>query len=301
MAQKRIIFSILLIFTVCSRTFCYDTCTLKNVPNEFIGTYIPMQYDNVLKATRSHIQALRASTDEYHDILMLDKNICYSDAGFHDGYAIPTEQFQHFRFVKNRSGTFIVDDNGNSYRKISDHPKGYADFEAYLLSVIFEDAVSLKNVSLRGDTVTINNQKFNVILDLNFFETEGVSLWLRRNADEYALLIDGVSAKIVESYRKNKSPETVLSNRCVVSFPLFYWHDTHLPSLKLWDVPKSQLRYLRNLVFARHGYIFKSAELQKLYQTFSWYKPNSAFSEHTFSEEEKEFVRSVLYYEKYDR
>ncbi len=302
MITKRSVFCGLLLFFVCTRAFCSKEYTLKNIPKAYIGTYIPVQYDTVLKRTKSHIQALRSSTNEYHDILMLNNTICYSDAGFHDGYAIPADEFQHFRFVQNRAGQFIVDGKGNSYRKISSHPKDYAGFEAYLLSVIFEDAVSLKNVSVKKNTVTINNQTFTVILDVNFFQYEGVSLWLSGAAgDDYALLIDGISAKIVESrYKSPKSPERLVSQKCFAQFPLFYWHDKNLLELELWHLSKQQLRYLRNLVFARHGYTFKSTELQKLYENFSWYKRNPAFSEQSFSNEEKEFVKSVLYHEEYN-
>lgn len=38
---------------------------------------------------------------------------------------------------------------------------------------------------------------------------------------------------------------------------------------------KSELRILRNEIYARHGYIFKSADLTEFFSQFSWYKPTS--------------------------
>lgn len=47
-----------------------------------------------------------------------------------------------------------------------------------------------------------------------------------------------------------------------------------MDSLELSHLTKSNLRLLRNEIFARHGYIFKSQELTDYFSTFGWYKPN---------------------------
>lgn len=39
------------------------------------------------------------------------------------------------------------------------------------------------------------------------------------------------------------------------------------------SLDKSQLRILRNEIYARHGYIFKSADLKAYFSKYSWYKP----------------------------
>lgn len=39
------------------------------------------------------------------------------------------------------------------------------------------------------------------------------------------------------------------------------------------SLSKAQLRILRNEIYARHGYIFKSADLKSHFSKFSWYKP----------------------------
>lgn len=38
-----------------------------------------------------------------------------------------------------------------------------------------------------------------------------------------------------------------------------------------WDI----LRFLRNSIFARHGYIFQSEDLKEIFSQFSWYRPRS--------------------------
>lgn len=40
------------------------------------------------------------------------------------------------------------------------------------------------------------------------------------------------------------------------------------------DFTKADLRILRNTVYAQHGYVFNSADLQKHFNQFAWYMPN---------------------------
>lgn len=65
-------------------------------------------------------------------------------------------------------------------------------------------------------------------------------------------------------------------------------YDTELPltysftsTTKLTDsylrgVTKQQMRLIRNEIYARHGYIFKSADLRSYFSRFSWYKATSS-------------------------
>lgn len=298
MTNKRFSFCILLFYFLFTSIATADDYTLEDVQIEFIGTYIPLQYDNILRTTRNHCEALQSSSDQYHDILLLNENICYSNAGFHDGYAINKEIFNDFRFVENAKAKFIVDNNGNSYRKISNNigTSGYHDFEAYVLSIIFADAQSLKNVSLKGNKVIINNVEFSAILDLVFFETKGVSLWLFGNREQHALKIKGISANIFESDYEGISRS--VSDRRFMEFPMFYWGDNNYPEIMHpWGLSKVDLRYLRNLIFAKHGYVFRSQDLQNLYDDFSWYKRNLSFSENDFSRDEKQLLDRIIKYE----
>lgn len=59
------------------------------------------------------------------------------------------------------------------------------------------------------------------------------------------------------------------------------------------DLPKDQYRLLRNLVYARHGYIFKSEDLKAVFNQFTWYEPNPNFSESMLTDEEKAYVRKI--------
>lgn len=54
---------------------------------------------------------------------------------------------------------------------------------------------------------------------------------------------------------------------------------------------KSELRILRNSIFARHGYIFKSEDLKEYFSKFEWYKPQFSNVSHKLNSVEKENIR----------
>ena len=56
---------------------------------------------------------------------------------------------------------------------------------------------------------------------------------------------------------------------------------------------KSQLRIMRNEIYARHGYIFKSDDLRRYFESQPWYKPQSAAVEDQLTEIEKLNVRLI--------
>jgi|LSQX01.3.fsa_nt_gb hypothetical protein len=47
-----------------------------------------------------------------------------------------------------------------------------------------------------------------------------------------------------------------------------------IDSIEISQMTSENLRLLRNEIFARHGYIFKSQELTDYFSKFDWYKPN---------------------------
>lgn len=60
----------------------------------------------------------------------------------------------------------------------------------------------------------------------------------------------------------------------------------------LATLTKGQLRLARNEIYARHGYIFKSEDLQKYFANKSWYHPNPSF-DGSLTEVEKQNVAII--------
>ena len=46
-----------------------------------------------------------------------------------------------------------------------------------------------------------------------------------------------------------------------------------IDSIEISEMTSANLRLLRNEIFARHGYIFKSQELTNYFSKFDWYQP----------------------------
>lgn len=57
-----------------------------------------------------------------------------------------------------------------------------------------------------------------------------------------------------------------------------------LPDEMLGDLFIEDLRILRNEIYARHGRVFKDAELQKYFESQTWYQPNPEFKDEELTE-----------------
>ena len=273
MYQKRHICAAALFLCLCAGLFSQSKNNefyLQNVPSAYIGTYIPVQYDNILKKTRSHYAALFSN----------------------DGYAITAAEFNSYSFITKKSGMYIIDGNGNFYKKIgADHD--YIDVCRYVVNLIFEDALQLKNVELTSNaTIIINDIEFDPVLDPVFFETDGAALWLRSGHRGLAALKrKEIGAAL---YKANEGDVYIsISDTVEFDFPMFYWKDAAYPHIYVWNLTKKDLRYMRNLIFAKHGYTFKSADLKVVFNNFKWYKENPSFTETLFSEDEKNLLDTI--------
>lgn len=64
------------------------------------------------------------------------------------------------------------------------------------------------------------------------------------------------------------------------------------------DLSKNEIFVLRNLIFAKHGYIFKNVKLNNFFQQQSWYVPNRTYNLNDLSEIEKKNIDLLKRYEK---
>ncbi|MCR5289502.1 MAG: YARHG domain-containing protein [Treponema sp.] len=75
--------------------------------------------------------------------------------------------------------------------------------------------------------------------------------------------------------------------------------DSKLTEADLKDLDKAQLRLMRNAVYARHGRIFKSVDLQSLWDCYTWYKKNPAYSDNLLTETDKYNIELIQRFEKH--
>lgn len=72
-----------------------------------------------------------------------------------------------------------------------------------------------------------------------------------------------------------------------------------ISQLEIFDLlPKKNLRILRNCIFAKYGYTFKSADLQKVFSQQEWYKPTSGKVDDKLTDNDKIIIDYILSLEK---
>lgn len=73
---------------------------------------------------------------------------------------------------------------------------------------------------------------------------------------------------------------------------------TRLSGADLAGLSRSELRVMRNTIYARHGYIFSSADLNNYFSRFSWYTPyTKVVPERELSSVEKHNINLIKAYE----
>jgi len=65
------------------------------------------------------------------------------------------------------------------------------------------------------------------------------------------------------------------------------------------DFPKSELEYMRNEIFARHGYCFNKKKLRQDFEMQEWYVPNTVDIKGYLTDIEKKNIAMIKRYEKY--
>jgi len=63
--------------------------------------------------------------------------------------------------------------------------------------------------------------------------------------------------------------------------------------------PKRELEFMRNEIFARHGYCFKKKELRQEFEMQDWYVPNTVDIKGFLTDTEKKNIALIKRYEKY--
>jgi YARHG domain len=80
------------------------------------------------------------------------------------------------------------------------------------------------------------------------------------------------------------------------------WPEASQRLLKADDIenlPKSELEFMRNEIFARHGFCFKKKNLRQQFEMEEWYVPNTIDIKGFLTDIEKKNIEMIKRYEKY--
>ena len=72
-----------------------------------------------------------------------------------------------------------------------------------------------------------------------------------------------------------------------------------LKSKDVENLTQPQIRVIRNLIFARHGYSFKGKDLRLMFESYDWYVPFTNDVKGQLTELEKTNIALLNRYEKY--
>ena len=108
----------------CSFIFCFfllfaSDYDLPNVDSRYIGTYIPVDYENHIKREKNIYGAYPMGYPNHHDVLFVGRNRCYADAHFHDGYAIKFNPAADTRLAAPRGVLHFFRQNASFYISFS--------------------------------------------------------------------------------------------------------------------------------------------------------------------------------------
>jgi uncharacterized membrane protein YvbJ len=101
------------------------------------------------------------------------------------------------------------------------------------------------------------------------------------------------ASKNIAKNNGNKLTEKTTSEKASPSAAAYILPDSDKRVVSEKDIAsltKEQLRLARNEIYARHGYVFQSADLQKYFLSKSWYHPDPSYSS-SLNAAEKENIK----------
>jgi len=273
---------------------------LDIIEDDFIGVYLPVEYIAALEETKNHSVAMhRNDNRRYHDVLIVNKNIIYSDVKWHDSYAIKADEGKMFQFVRSGNDRTIIDNNGYSYSRIGDDPsRAYNAADVFVIKVVFESLLKQNTgVSILENRIVIpflyfftEEDTFSVELDDLFWEQGGSILLRGRGNRQFYftlfMLTDGIDYTFYEE-REGRGPYSYKKETPFFQYSINDDREIIIASAGLGeDADDELLHYLNaltdyerrkiiNAMFALNGYSFATREWQDYFNQYSWYKPNS--------------------------
>ena len=177
-----------------------DDYTLHDVPTDYLGVYIPVDYEILLRKYKSHTKAVMEIDSTHYDVLVLFDDVCHSSVQFDDGYAVLPENYEKWIFESEGKEKFIIDENGYKYRRLSEVPSE-GEVANYVLRTILEE-YNDKNVKIEENRLKLRGQTYEFQLEVVMSENYGsIILWSRKNSKRYWIIAEEDGFKLVEAER----------------------------------------------------------------------------------------------------
>lgn len=150
----------------------------------------------------------------------------------------------------------------NPYLWLSDYTLSSEDVADY----DWDDLRLMRNAIYAAHGYRFKNKEL-----LNHFSQFSWYEPLYDNVDKKLTKRELANVNVILNRERELKPNTKSSVKD--SNPFRYLSSSKLKADALRGIPASELRIMRNAIFARHGYKFKNKELLRYFSSFSWYKP----------------------------
>ena len=140
----------------------------------------------------------------------------------------------------------------------------------YILDGTYVDETGVKYV-FDGEDLTMGSNKYKISIDPDMFYI------LRINDAEYWWTVTTTGINIYNVNEGEYGPlQGNVWHRLKEVSPNGRWEFLSkeiVPQTFMWRYPSGLIRIIRNEIYARHGYVFNSADLKNYFSKQPWYKP----------------------------
>ena len=192
-------------------------------------------------------------------------------------------KFPGYKYITNNDSGIIQYYNGKNSRINTDY---YISFNDIQFCIINGKRGFLINAI--GDVYQTNIGKYEMDISKN---DKDISLFFYWSASEQRYILD--KSVTQEQIKNANCPENYFAYNGLKFSKL----DSKLTEEDLKELDKSQLRIIRNAVYARHGRTFKSVDLQSLWECYTWYQKNPNYNDSLLSETDKYNINLIQKYE----
>ena len=192
-------------------------------------------------------------------------------------------KFPGYKYITNNDSGIIQYYNGKNSRINTDY---YISFNDIQFCIINNKRGFIINAI--GDVYQTDANIYEMDLSKN---DKDISLFFYWSASEQRYILDETVTQ--EQIKKANCPEDYFAYNGLKFSKL----DSKLTEEDLKELDKSQLRIMRNAVYARHGRTFKSVDLQSLWECYTWYKKNPNYSDSLLTDIDKYNIELIQKYE----
>lgn len=314
--MKRIILLVLILF--CEILYANDSAfyislgSLVSIEEKNINIEMKEEYINITLFDNYYEVDVDFSFFNYSETVEVLVGFPFLDIGYHDSGVI--SQFK--TWTNNEPVDYKIVYFTNEYYKETYYKA------AYTRKVIFKGNTQTKTkvhyvcsyngyddivtaVYLYGSGACWKNKigKINVKIENN------TNLWFNRIEMPkyfYYSLINWTNENTISFVLFNVEPDNLDTINVYLGKPWYesdiyiennWWKSLYKKNVidedRLNILTKSQLRLLRNSIYAYNGYVFKSDDLRNVFTKLPWYKENQDFIEDDFSVVEKTNIRKI--------